>query len=201
MRLFPWPWSDPDDCHRALLARAQAGDRDAFRALYQDLYDPVCRFVGRRVRRREDVEDLVGRVFHKLLEHLGDIDLRKGSVRMYVLATARNAVIDFVRARREGTPLDDVAPILADDRGTALDSLVQAERVRALRAAVAALPEDAQEVLALRYGDGLKHAEIAALLGQSTDAVKQRLSRAQRSLREMLLRKTRAEGEVVDVRF
>ncbi|MDI1449656.1 sigma-70 family RNA polymerase sigma factor [Polyangium sp. 6x1] len=196
MRLFPWPWADPDDRHRALLARAQAGDREAFRSLYQDLYDPVSRFVGRRVRRREDVEDLVGRVFHKLLEHLGDVDLRRGSVRMYVLSIARNAVIDHARARREGTPIDDVAPILADDRATPLDSLVQKERIRALRAAVAALPDHVQEVLALRYGDGLEHAEIAALLGESTAAVKQRLSRAQRSLREVL-----QEGEVVDVRF
>jgi len=196
MRLFTWPWADPDDRHRALLVRAQAGDREAFRALYKELYDPVCRFVGRRVRRREDAEDLVGRVFQKLLEHLGDVDPRRGSVRMFVLATARNAVIDFVRTRREGTSIDDLAPILADDRGTPLDSLVQKERIRALRAAVAALPDEMQEVLALRYGDGLKHAEIAALLGQSTDAIKQRLSRAQRSLREAL-----QEGEVVDVRF
>ena len=200
MRLFPWPWSDPDDRHRALLARAQAGDREAFRALYQDLYDPVFRFVGRRVRRREDVEDLVGRVFHRLLERLGDIDPRRGSVRMFVFAVARNAVIDHVRARREGTPLDDVAPVLADDRGTPFDSLVQKERVKALRAAVATLPDDVQEVLALRYGDGLEHAEIAALLGQTPAAVRQRLSRAQRSLREVLQR-AGAEGEVVDVRF
>jgi RNA polymerase sigma-70 factor (ECF subfamily) len=41
-------------------------------------------------------------------------------------------------------------------------------------------------MLALRHGDGLKHAEIAALLGQSEAAVKQRLSRAQRALREKI---------------
>jgi len=197
MRFFPW--QGPDDRHCALLEKAQAGDREAFRALYLDLYDPVVRFVGRRIRGREDVEDLTGRVFQRFLEHLGDVDPRRGSVRMFVLSMARNAVIDHVRARRDGMPLDDVAPLLADERATALDSLVHEERLRALRKAVAALPPDVQEVLALRHGDGLKHAEIAALLGQTTTAVKQRLSRAQRALRDALLE--RSETEIADVRL
>jgi RNA polymerase sigma-70 factor, ECF subfamily len=205
MRLLPW--LSPDDRHRALLERAQAGDREAFRALYLELYDPVARFVGRRVRRREDTEDLVSRVFHAFLEHLGDVDPRRGTVRMYVLSMARNAVIDHARARREAMPIEDVANVLVDERQGPLDRLLREERLRALRAAVAELPADAREVLALRYGDGLKHADIAELLGESTAAVKQRLSRAQRALRDKLESACAksdeggAKSEVVDVRL
>jgi len=204
MRLFPWP--SPDEKHRALLLRAQAGDREAFRALYLELYDPVARFVGRRARSRADAEDLVGRVFHQLLEHLGDIDLKRGSVRMFVLAMARNAVIDHARGRKEQTPIDDVAPVLEDERNGPLDALLQEERLAALRRAVEELPPDMRELLALRHGDGLKHQEIAEMLGESTDAVKQRLSRAQRALRDKLeVERVKgdggAKGQVVDVRL
>ncbi|UQA58309.1 RNA polymerase sigma factor [Polyangium aurulentum] len=210
MRLLPWP--TPDDRQSKLLKRAQDGDRDAFRALYLELYDPVARFVARRVRRREDAEDLVSRVFHGLLEHLGDVDPRRGSVRMFVLTMARNAVIDHARTRRDGLPVEDMAALLADERGGPLDALLQKERLRALGAAMAELPEDVREMLALRHGDGLKHAEIAELLGQREAAVKQRLSRAQRALRERLAGGAARdeeegagdegrEGEVIDVRL
>jgi hypothetical protein len=57
-------------------------------AIYVDLHDPVARFVARRVRRREDAEDLVGKVFHQFLEHLGDIDPGRGTTRMFVLSMA-----------------------------------------------------------------------------------------------------------------
>jgi RNA polymerase sigma-70 factor, ECF subfamily len=205
MRLLPWP--GPDDHQRALLERAQAGCREAFRALYLDLYDPVARFVGRRVRRREDAEDLVGRVFHAFLEHLGDVDPRRGTVRMFVLTIARNAVIDHARSRREGLPIDDVANVVADERQSPLDALLREERIRVLRAAIGELSAELQEVLALRHGDGLKHAEIAEILGENTATVKQRLSRAQRALRERLEAGRTgkdaggAKREVVDVRL
>src|SRR4051812_49706714 len=61
-----------------LLLRAAGGDREAFRALYADLYDPVARFVGRRVRHREDAEDVVSRTFERLLLRLESYDERRG---------------------------------------------------------------------------------------------------------------------------
>jgi RNA polymerase sigma-70 factor (ECF subfamily) len=51
---------------------------------------------------------------------------------------------------------------------------------------VAALPPESRQLLELRFGDGLRHAEIAALTGAREAAVKQRLSRLLRSLRGTL---------------
>jgi RNA polymerase sigma-70 factor (ECF subfamily) len=199
------PWQSPDDHHRALLARAQAGDREAFRTLYVDLYDPVARFVARRVRRREDAEDLVGKVFHQFLEHLGDIDPQRGSTRMFVLSMARNAVIDFARVRRNNLPLEDVAALLEDGGHGPLETMIHEERVAALRSAISEMASESRELLLLRHGDGLKHAEIAELMGETTDTIKQRLWRAHRALRERLDTHAAAEtssgkGEVTRVR-
>jgi len=51
---------------------------------------------------------------------------------------------------------------------------------------LAGLPEGTRELLALRFADGLRWAEIAAVLGESEPALRQRSSRALRELRESL---------------
>jgi RNA polymerase sigma-70 factor, ECF subfamily len=186
-------WPSQDDRWQELLERSRKGDRQAFRSLYLELYAPVAKFVGRRVHIREDSEDLSARVFHKLLERLGDFDARRGSVRMFVLSIARNLVIDHMRAARHTEQIDDLAGLLADETGTPLDTLVREEELRQVRAVLLELPPDVREMFALHYGDGLRHAEIAALLGLEVAAVKQRFSRTLRAMRAKL-EEYRAEG-------
>jgi RNA polymerase sigma-70 factor (ECF subfamily) len=181
-------WPSRDERLQDLLGKAVAGDREAFRSLYRGLYDEVARFVGRRIANREDAEDLVARTFHRFLEGLGRFDARRGTVRMFVLSIARNALIDHLRASRAGVPLEEIAATLADDSESALDALVEDESERAsaheARALVSELPAPTREILVLRYGDGLSHSEIAALTGASESAIKQKVSRALRDLKE-----------------
>lgn len=175
MRLFR-PASDK------LLLRAARGDREAFRGLYADLYDPVARFVGRRVRHREDAEDVVSRTFERLLLKLESFDERRGGALPFALAIARNLLVDDLRAHRPGAPLEEAAAQLVETR-TPLADLLRGEEVQAARERYEKLAPEVRELLALRYGDALSCAEIGELLGLSTAAVRQRLSRAIRSLR------------------
>jgi RNA polymerase sigma-70 factor (ECF subfamily) len=126
-------WPSPDDRLLDLLERSKRGDREAFRSLYLTLYDPVARFIGRRIGRRHDAEDLVSRVFFKLLERLSDFDAARGNVRMFVLSIARNAVIDHLRTQHSEVPVEDVSGVLCDETGTPLDSLVHEEALREVR--------------------------------------------------------------------
>jgi RNA polymerase sigma-70 factor (ECF subfamily) len=203
MRLPATPASD--DGWLDLLERSRAGDREAFRSLYQSLYDPVSRFVARRVKRTADAEDLVSRVFFDLLKRLDEVDARRGSVLAFVLAIARSRVIDHARSARDALSIDALDAVLTDDRESALDAMIDGEEQRALERLVRELPDETREMFSLRYGDGLKHAEIAAVLGLDVAAVKQRFSRAHKALREKLeeegARSGRAwgvEGAVID---
>jgi len=202
-------WPSPDDRLLDLIERAKRGDREAFRSLYLALYDPVARFIGRRIGSQADAEDLVSRVFWKLLDRLSEFDARRGSARMFVLSIARNAVIDHLRTRRDAVPVDELGGALVDEAGTPLDALVREEELREIRALVLTLPPETREMLALRYGDGLKHGEIAEIFGLEVAAVKQRFSRALKGLRERIREQRRrreealrrgSEGAVIDVR-
>ena len=179
MRLF-WP-ARPR--HDRLLLRARRGEREAFRALYGELYDPVARFVGRRVQNREDADDVISRTFERLLLKLESFDEERGGALPFALAIARNLLLDDLRARRPGVPLEDAAAQLIETR-TPLAELLRDEEVRMARERLEALAPEVRELLMLRYGDGLSTVEIGQLLGVSTAAVRQRLSRAVRSLRD-----------------
>ena len=174
-----------EDLRLARLVRAaQRGDARAFRELYRALHPVIHRFVFRRVRQAADAEDLVARVFSQLLEALARIDPRKGGVRVYALASARRAVIDQARAAHPSLALDAVEALIADPGPDPLAKLVADEDAARARAALAGMTAERRELLALRYGDGLRAKEIAELLGLREDAVRQRLSRALRELRD-----------------
>jgi len=173
------PWNQPERRLRRLAKRSQRGDREAFRELYRELYPLVSRYVGRRVAVTADAEDLVSKTFERVLGGLAGLDPAR--VVAFALGIARNAVIDHFRLSRPAAPLEAAAAVPA--QGDPLGRLAARDELRALSAAFAHLPEDERELVSLRFGDGLRHAEIAALLGLSDDAVRQRLSRAVRELR------------------
>jgi RNA polymerase sigma-70 factor, ECF subfamily len=173
-----------DRCTR-LLRRARRGDRDGFCSLYKELHPRVYAFAARRTRTRADAEDVTARVFQALVEQLPNIDEERG-VLPWALAVARNHLIDLARAQRPAAPESDLAAALIEPR-TPLGDLL----ARELLAQLDALPTEDRELIALRHADGLRHKEIARLLGISEAAVRQRLSRARRSLSQA------QEGELV----
>lgn len=189
-------WPSRDDRQRDLLEAALRGQRDAFRTLYRELYGPVTSFVGRRIGHPQDTEDVVSIVFQKFLERLSDYDARRGTVKMFVLAMARSSVIDWLRNVRENVPVDELAGSIADTGESPLEALVRDERRKLVHRALLELSASSREVLVLRYGDGLSHAEIAELLGIRIDAVKQRASRALKELEEVVKKMPLKKGEM-----
>jgi RNA polymerase sigma-70 factor (ECF subfamily) len=164
--------------------QAVAGDRRAFTRLYRDLHPLVARFVARRVDSRADAEELVAEVFRRVVEHLAEFDEKRGSVRAWVLRIARNAVIDHYRTRKRPLALElDLIVSNGVQDGGPLDHMIADERTARIRELLATCPDETRTLLAMRYGDGLRHAEIAELLGLGEAVVRKRISRAVRELR------------------
>jgi RNA polymerase sigma-70 factor (ECF subfamily) len=174
-----WPLRDARLAH--WMRRAQGGDREAFRALYRALHPVVSRFVVLRVFNGADAEDLVSQVFFRLLEALPGYASARGPVLTWALAIARNAVTDHFR---RPAPAEAQIADRPDTAPSPLETLVRAEQRSALHRELSALPDDVQQLLLMRYGDGLRCAEIALLLGERPATVRQRLSRTVRSLKE-----------------
>lgn len=175
-----------DSRHARWAVAARQGDAAAFRSLYRELATPVWSFVARRLHGREDAEEVVSAVFHRLLERLATFDPRRGSVTSWVLAIAHSAVIDHLRSRRPTVALDDLPqPPLALEPSP-LERVLAGERQRRLARLLEELPAEARQLLVLRFELDLGYRDIASRTGLSEGAARQRVSRAVRQLRGRL---------------
>src|SRR5262245_61297156 len=160
-----------------LALRAQRGDREALRTLVRRLYPGVHAYVSRMLRHEEDARDVVQDVFLRMTAHLDDF---RGEYKFstWLFRIAINRAHDFLRGRRRATADLDSVPE-APDGLEGPEGLVgrDEDRERVLDA-VRALPLSVRDCLLLAYQAGLPQAEIAELLGLTTNAVKLRVHKA-----------------------
>lgn len=186
-----------DRRHARLLAAARAGDGLALQRLYRDLFDPVNHYVAVRLKRREDVEDLVATVFHRFLEHLEDYNRNRGSVLAWLLTITHNALVDHLREVKKSPLVGEVPETWLTAEENPFDHAARNEKARWVQAMLRELPPETRHMLALRFEQDLSYRDIAVCLGLSEVAVKQRFSRTLRSLKGRVQdRLKKREGEL-----
>jgi RNA polymerase sigma-70 factor (ECF subfamily) len=158
---------------------------EEFEALYLEHCQLVYRTAYAITGRRQDAEDVLQRIFVKLLERGLAPDVLRHPAR-YLHRAAVNLSLNVVRERKQRTLVDLEAfelPAPADTRGE-LHS--REERHARLMAAMAGLKPRALEILLLHYKHGHSDAQIAALLGTSRGVVAVTLYRIRARLRTLL---------------
>lgn len=190
--------SDPDADD---MLRVQQGDAKAFERLVSRWLRPLASFFHRLGADPALAEDCASEVFYKVYKSRDAYEAR-AKFTTYLFSIARHHWIDVVRHRGAGprTVSADVegsseggneGPISARLEGREGDpalGLSSQELAKALREAVASLPDEHREVFALAQNEGLKYQEIAEILGIPVGTVKSRMHAAMRMLRETLAR-------------
>jgi RNA polymerase sigma-70 factor, ECF subfamily len=173
--------SDPE-----LIERAQAGEREAFAMLYRRHQARVYRFARAMTGSDTLAEDIVQEVFLELMRGLGRYDASRAALATYLFGVARNIARHQTRGRRRLTPLDAAGDAVAVDDPSA--DLAQSDRVRQVRAGIAALPRRYREVILLCDIHDLSYVDAADALKVPLGTVRSRLHRARQQLLERLQR-------------
>lgn len=171
-----------------LLAVDAREDRQAFGQLYDLLYPRVYNYVRYRCEDLASAEELVSRIFERLLTAINSYDPQRGPFEAWVFAIARNQVTSHYRVQALRTFLpwewlqhaSDPAP-----RPEEVALLKEAEA--ALLSALPHLKPQQRDLLGLKYGSGLSNPQIAALTGLSENNVAVTLHRAVAALRSKIL--------------
>jgi RNA polymerase sigma-70 factor (ECF subfamily) len=166
-----------------ILAAASRGDAAAIAHLYRRYIRPVYRYLYSRVGDSADAEDLTSQTFLSALESLPRYRHR-GRFAAWLFAIARRRAADHFRRLRPQADLDQQA--LVADSPDPTGQLIQAQTWRDLGRRIAALTDEQQELLRLRYVADLSFAEIAAVLGKTEEAAKKSLYRLLATLQEKL---------------
>ena len=175
--------SDPlADATASLVLRLRHGEAEAG-ALLNDLYrEALVRFCWGYLGRRDEAEDAVQDICYRVLTASTVPD----SLRPWLYKTARNHCFDLIRrrARRADGGALQAASQIAESLTGHLTRLVERERRSQLAELVHTLPLEQQEVLRLRYVEGLSRAEAAEVLERPESEVKSLLYRGVKFLRD-----------------
>jgi len=169
----------------ALVENSVKGDSDSFGKLYELHVDQVYRHIYYRVGNSVDAEDLTAQVFLNAWRAVPRYKNMGRPFQVWLLSIANNLVIDHYRARRNQTSLDDVV-IASDDRDDPVAAAERAMDSEEVRDAIIKLKRDHQQVIVLRFIDGLEYPDIAAIMGKSEGAVRVIQHRALAALKGIL---------------
>ena len=150
-----------------LSAKAAAGDREAFGALYDRYHVELLWYARRRVPTREDAEDLVEHAFYKAPRSIPRKDPRN-PFNVWLFYIAKNLITDFYRTQKRLKPIEDEISTMI----SAEEEVLSGQLGGPLREAVSGLTDRQREVIHMRFLDGLEYPEIAERLGCGAGAVR-----------------------------
>jgi RNA polymerase sigma-70 factor (ECF subfamily) len=185
---------------RRKLAEARSGNGEAFAEMIlpysPGLYRRALRMTGNPADAEDARQEALLKAFSRLNQFAGQQDDSKDNLHAWISRITTNASIDLIRQRREGKYVSLDEPGIAPDEplGARLPARTDNPEERYARremrvliaSVIARLAPDLRQICLLR--DVLQYSthEVAARLGISTVAVRLRLFRAHRRLREGL---------------
>jgi RNA polymerase sigma-70 factor, ECF subfamily len=178
----------PDDPAVVALVNRVVASRDssAFGELYDLFIERVYRYLYFRTGSHPEAEDLTEQVFLKAWEAIGRYRWQGRPFLAWLYRLAHNTHIDHVRTHKPTTSLNN------DDRPVELPSTsAQVELARTLDAdllarALGQLTPEQQQVIVMKFIEGLDNEHIAASMGKREGAIRALQMRALMSLRRVL---------------
>lgn len=167
-------------------------------SLYDRFGPAIFAYVRLYTSSREDAEDLTLEVFTTALEQNNLAHLSESEQLAWLRRVAHNRFIDRYR-RTTRHPVVELGKVVdrlfADETANPEEIMLQHETYAQLHQAVQALPQLQQQLLRMRYGNGLRFAEIAVLLDKREDALRKLLSRTLAALRTLYKQSVQEKGK------
>jgi RNA polymerase sigma-70 factor (ECF subfamily) len=179
------------DVDQQLVARAQAGDRQAFDLLVSKYQRKLGRLLSRFIRDPAEVEDVAQEAFVKAYRALPSF---RGDSAFYTwlyrigINTAKNYLVAMGRRAPTTTGFDsDEAEVFEDgdqlrDINTPESVLASKEIAATVQKAMEELPDDLRTAIELREIEGLSYEEIANIMNCPIGTVRSRIFRAREAI-------------------
>ena len=176
------------------LQRAQGGSaslqrraalRELLAGIYDRYYEPIYSYVYRRVSDVETATDLTAEIFARMLRAAQGADMTEQQARAWLYRAAHNLVVDHYRrqAHRQHLPLDEGLVEGGQDPAGVVERSVSVDEVRA---ALCQLTSAQQQVIELKFLQGLSNQEAAEIMHRSVGAIKLLQHRALAALQRHL---------------
>ena len=155
-----------------------------FEKSYNDYADAIFRHCYFRVFDRERGKDLMQETFMRAWTFISE-GKKIDNMRAFLYRVANNLIIDYVRKKKEAS-LDAMQEAGWDPGYDQTPDMHRRIEQGKIMATLKHMDEGYREVLIMRYIDGLPPADIAGILGESSNTISVRLHRGIKQLRSHL---------------
>lgn len=173
---------------KLLLLLIAQGDENAFRQLFDQYRDLIFSFSYHLTQSEIIAKDMVQDIFVKIWTNRQTLDQIE-SIRAWMLRLTRNHVLNGLKRKaHEEALLRNIHAGLKDQHHFTEDAVQYRELEKLLQQAIAQLPPQQQRCYLLSRDAGMKHDEIARIMGISAGTVKKHIMVAIQSIRKSLTR-------------
>ena len=176
----------------SLLHKASCLDPGALGQIFDNHYEQIYCYVQRRLGDHELAQNLTSETFCRMLQAYQDGKGPKYGVQYWLYRVAHNLVVDVYRqADRRPFPLNE--DIVSDQDPQPEEAVLNQQQENRVRWALMQLTEDQQQVLSLRFFEGMDNEQVAEIMQKTIGAVKSLQHRGLASLERFL---QQAENQV-----
>jgi RNA polymerase sigma-70 factor (ECF subfamily) len=171
----------------ALLVEQARSDPGAFGLLYEKYVQKIYNYIYYRTGNRYDAEDLTAKTFHRAMKHIPRYEQRGVPFSAWLYRIAHNIVANWHRdrSRRKVIALDEL--VLYQQRRQSPEGLTEEnEEKRELLKVIRQLPADRQQLLILKFVEGMSNEAIGQIMGRSEGAIKSLYHRTLLALRKKM---------------
>jgi RNA polymerase sigma-70 factor (ECF subfamily) len=177
----------------ALMSLVCDGHESAFAELVRRYEDDIFRFCLHYVREVERAKEIAQETFVRVFVARGRFDPSR-KFRPWILCIARNLCFNDLK-RKTVVPMESLESYISSLRKNSAailrsktegpdELMVAAERRQVLAQALDTLDDDAREIIVLRFFQRMAARDIAEIIGSSEGAVRTRVHRILKTLRE-----------------
>lgn len=180
---------------RDLVAKARAGDRNAFKQLAERYYRRVYNTLYAMTKDEEKAMDLTQETFAKALTGIKDFNMTS-SFYTWLYRIATNTAIDMIRKKGVSKSSDEYddrvgyekleGQLISHKIKDPLKAVEDEEMLQIVRECLDKVRPEFREILVLREVEGMSYEEIADVLGIKVGTVMSRLFNARMMLRGLL---------------
>jgi RNA polymerase sigma-70 factor (ECF subfamily) len=198
-----------DACPKYLISdkecvlRAQNGEYDVFRVLYERYYEDIRQYVSYKVRETEDANDIIGQVFCVVIDKINQLN-DPSKFRNWLYTIVKQHIALYFRKKKTSKIIlaDDLPAVSEDEKYELMDKLIQEKLHNPARVSVKSvmcqLTPIEQRVLQLNIEYGFSYVEISKMIGKSEHAVGKLGERARYKFRKMYLQKYRSPVYLIE---
>ena len=172
----------------SLLIEQAKSDPGAFGLLYENYLQKIYNYVYYRTGNHHDAEDLTAKTFQRAMKHISRYEQRGVPFSAWLYRIAHNVVANWHRdqSRRKVVALDEL--VLYQRWQQSPEGRVEEnEEKRELLKAIRRLPADRQQLLILKFVEGMSNEATGQIMGRSEGAITSLYHRTLLALRKEIV--------------